>query len=192
MLDHIDHRRLLHDDPDMVERFLSGLEELALRIARRQYRLPREDAEDILMQVLRKLWEHEKAALQAWKGQGSLRAYLAAIIHRFCLMELRRRKRRAVEGSSDSLDAFEAIAGPDPLEKNELEQLCRNAASSLPERDRRLLQMRFVEELEYSAITAELCISYGAARKAVYTAVSRLRERLRELAPELFHSDVAS
>ena len=73
-----------------------------------------------------------------------------------------------------------------PLEREQLQRLYREAREALPERDRRLIQLRFVEDKDYDAITAELELSPGAARKAVHTAIARLRERLRQLAPELF------
>lgn len=192
VLDEIDHRKLLNEDRQTVDRFLVGLEALALRIARQQYRFRPDEAEDILLDVLRKLWDADKAALRAWRGEGSLRTYLTAIVHRFCLMELRRRRRRVVESTTEELDGFHARHQPPPLEQQQLRSVYRQAANELPSRDRRLIQMRFVEELDYPAITAELGISHGAARKAVHTALNRLRERMREIAPELFQPSMAS
>ncbi len=192
VLDQIDHRKLLNDDRATLDRFLEGLEALALRVARHQYRFRPDEAEDILVEVASKLWESDKAALRAWRGQGSLRTYLLTIVHRFCLMEVRRRKRRSAEQATDSLDAFQAAAEPIPLEQEQLRRVYRKATANLPSRDRRLLQMRFLEEQDYPAITSELGISHGAARKAVHTALNRLRERLREIAPEYFRSSVTS
>ena len=192
MLDSIDHRLLLQDDRDTVARFVAGLERLALRIARAHYRFRPDEAEEILLEVVRKLWDGDKAALRAWRGEGSLESWLTAIVHRFCLMELRRRKRRSAEVATDRLDEFEAEALPEPFEREELRRLYRVAATELSERDRRLLQLRFEEERDYPAITAELGLSYGAARKALHSAIRRLREKMREIAPELFRSGVRS
>ena len=188
MFEEIDHRKLLNEDVQTLARFLDELEGLVFRIAGQRYRFRRDESEDILLEVLRKLWDSDKAALRAWRGEGSLSTYLSAVVHRFCLLELRRRRRRVAEQPTEALDSFEARPEVPPLEREELLRFYREAASSLAPRDRRLLQMRFGEERDYPAIMSELAISHGAARKAVHGALRRLRERLREIAPELFVS----
>ncbi len=186
VLDRLDHRKLVEDDRETLEQFLEGLESLVLTIARGRYRFRVHEAEDILLEVLRKLWVENRAALMRWRGEGSFEAYLSAIVHRFCLMELRRRRRRVPEIGTEDLDRFHAPRGDEPLERDQFRRLYSEAARQLSERDRRLLRLRFIEEREYSEIVSEMEISTGAARKAVHSALARLRRRLQEIAPELF------
>jgi DNA-directed RNA polymerase specialized sigma24 family protein len=115
VLESIDRRKLLADDRPTVSRFVDGLEALTLRIARSQYRMASREAEDILLEVLRRLWDDDRAALRAWRGDGSLERHLRAIVHRACLMELRRRKRRPAEHGTDLLDTFPAEPAPMPV-----------------------------------------------------------------------------
>ncbi len=192
MLDSIDHRRLLDDDEVVVEHLLQGLERLTMQIARGRYRFRQDEAEDVLLDVVRKLWDDDKAALRAWRGEGSLRTYLASIVHRACLMEIRRRSRRPVEVVGDQLEQFEAGRTTDTLEHAQLVATYRRAAEQLDTRDRRLIELRFIQEHDYDAITAEMQISHGAARKAVHTALSRLRARMRDPAPEYFPVEPAT
>lgn len=46
--------------------------------------------------------------------------------------------------------------------------------------------MRFTEEQEYPAIMRTFDLSHGAARKALHTAIRRLRAQMQAIAPELF------
>ena len=186
MLDSIDHRKLLGDDRATVASFLGELKRLTLWIARRRYRFTDDGAEEILLEVVGKLWDKDKAALRAWRGDGSLSTYITSIVHRCCLMELRKRKRRDGELPVEQLDVFPAEREPAAIEAEQLRQTCARALADLPERDQGLIHMRFVEERGYDEITASLEISHGAARKAVHTAVRRLREKMQGIAPEFF------
>ena len=80
-MDDIRLDRVLDGESREVERFVGALEGLALRIARAQYRFSREEAEDVWLNVLEKLWRDDAAALRRWSGRGSLRAYLAVVIN---------------------------------------------------------------------------------------------------------------
>lgn len=186
MLDSIDHRALLADDRAAVAALVENLQRLTLWIARNRYRFSREEAEETLVEIVATLWKDDKHALRAWRGEGTLSTYLTSIVHRACLMEIRRRERRAAELPVEELDVFPAediAAGP---ERREREAIVERALSELPERDRELIRLRFTEDRGYDEITGRLDISAGAARKAVHTAVARLRDRVRRLAPELF------
>ena len=185
-MDAIDFDRLLADDPNHVDRFAIELERLALAIARRRYRLAPAEAEDVLIAVVHKLWDDEKAALRAWRREGTLRSYVASIVHRHCLLHLRRQLRLSVEIATDSLDSFEAPTPTEPWERGEMLATCRDAAARLSPRDREMLALRFAEGRDYEEIIGVTGLSYGAARKAVHSAVRRLREQVREVAPEYF------
>jgi RNA polymerase sigma factor (sigma-70 family) len=159
---------------------------LVFRIAQRQYRFSREDAEDVLAQMLEKLWENDGDALRRWRGESPLETYLAVVANRFCLMRIRARKRLR-ETQTDDADRVPAAASEDPLLGRERWEACRAALARLSERDRQIIEMRYRSDLDYDQIVSRLSfVTAGAARKALHTALERLRVELRRSAPEFF------
>lgn len=130
MLESIDHRKLLGEDRATVICFLDELQRLTMFVARRRYRFADDAAQEILLEVVAKLWDRDKAALRAWRGDGSLSTYLTAIVHRCCLMELRRRKRLGSELPVERIEHHPAPAVAKPIEAAQLERICRRATAS--------------------------------------------------------------
>lgn len=184
-LEETDIRAVLRGDSVAAERFLADLKTLVFRIARRQYRFSLEDAEDVLAQMLEKLWDDDGDALRRWRGESPLETYLAVVANRFCLMRIRARK-RSLEMEEDDTDRVPAATSEDPLIGRERWEACRAALSRLAERDRHIIEMRYQSDLDYEQIVSRLGLSAGAARKALHTALARLRVELRRSAPEFF------
>ena len=185
-MNHEELNRVLDEDAAAVRTFMHQLESTTMAVAQGRYRLDPAAAEDVWMRVVQKLWDQDKAALRAWRGDGSLTAYLNSIVHRQCLMHLRARKVRSAEVAMSELDGLAAPEPPSPLDDAERFGVCRRAATQLSARDRRMLELRFFEERVYDEITQETGLTRGAARKAVHSAVRRLRDRVRREAPEYF------
>jgi RNA polymerase sigma factor (sigma-70 family) len=166
--------------------FLAALKDLVFRIARNQYRFAPADAEDLLGQIVEKLWRNDREALRRWRNDSPLETYLAVVTNRFCLMRLRAAKRAPSTSGLETLESLPAGASSQAGAVAERWESCKSALAALPERDRSLIEMRYLSGLEYDEIVARLGISHGAARKALHTALERLRVELRRRAPDLF------
>jgi len=177
---------LLDADSAAETRFLAELKDLVFRISRRQYRLSHPDSEDVLAQILEKLWKNDREALRRWRNDSPLETYLAVVTNRFCLMRLRSAKRLPPTTGIEELESIAALAPSDTGESIERWKRCKEALAGLPDRDRRIIEMRYLSGLEYDAIMTQLGISHGAARKALHAALERLRNELRRQAPEYF------
>ena len=184
-LQETDIRAVLGGDSAAAERFLADLKTLVFRIARRQYRFSLEDSEDVLAQMLEKLWDNDGDALRRWRGDSPLETYLAVVANRFCLMRMRARK-RVPETDEHDADRLPSAPIPDPVIGRERWEACRAALERLSERDRQIIEMRYRSDLDYKQIVAQLGLTPGAARKALHTALERLRVELRGSAPEFF------
>ncbi|ANM31082.1 hypothetical protein ABI59_18125 [Acidobacteria bacterium Mor1] len=178
---------VLAGDRAAAEALIEDVERRVLAIARGQFRLSPEESEDVLLSLCEKLWRDDAAALRQWQGRGPFAAYVSVIASRACLMYLREKKRRTPEVAGLELDqiAGEQAATSD-VERNEERELLARGLERLSERDRHLIRLRFLEERDYEDLTRELGISYGAARKGVHSAVTRLRRALADLEPSWF------
>jgi RNA polymerase sigma factor (sigma-70 family) len=181
----IDLRKVLDGHGPSTERFVAELKARALAIARRQYRFSQPESEDVAAQVAMRLWQNDLEALRRFRGEAPLETYLAVVVNRECLMRLRARRRSPVD-AVDSLPAGAAVDPPeDRAEARQRWEACAAALARLGERDRSIIGLRYVEGLDYPAIVARLGISNGAARKALHTALQRLRAEILSRSPEL-------
>lgn len=185
-LEETDIQAVLAGGSPAAARFLADLKQLVFRIARRQYRFSPEDSEDVLAQLIEKLWENDGDALRRWRGDSPLPIYLAVVANRFCLMRLRTRKRSIEAHDDDEAERVPAPAAADPVLARERWAACRAALERLAERDRRIIEMRYLADLGYDEIVSGLGGTHGAARKALHTALDRLRADLRRNAPDFF------
>ena len=110
-------------------------------------------------------------------------SYIVSSVRNVCITRLRELKRQRLHfdfGPDD--EDMEAIAGPDDVQEIVFSHLLvsdmLNAFPELSERDRELIRLRHVDQLDYADIAALSGISEGAAR----TAVSRAKSRLEKLA----------
>lgn len=177
---------LLNADAAAETRFLAELKDLVFRISRRQYRFSQPDSEDLLAQILEKLWKNDREALRRWRNDSPLETYLAVVTNRFCLMRLRSAKRSPLAAEFEGVGTTAAVAPADAGDAVERWELCQAALAGLPLRDRRIIEMRYLSGLEYGDIVTRLGLTHGAARKALHTALERLRNELRRRAPEYF------
>lgn len=193
------------DDAKLVRKAAAcsdrAVEELMARHRRltdltiRRYADTPEDRSDLRQDVMVVLLERGKKALKAWRPIASFAAYMATIASRrglrFAKTAARLRSRETPALPSDERELFAEVAlqeitddAPDPLqhlEDSERRAAIASAIVGLSERDRLVIRLRFFEELDGPGLGRVLGISHGAARKAIFDAVRRLREALGEL-----------
>ncbi len=149
-----------------------------------------EECADLHNDLFLALLEDDSRRLRAFRGQNgcSIRSWIRVITIRRTIDALRKR-RKMVSLSADGDDSADRELpndAPDPLEQMvEREGQARHGRLSeltekLPDGDRLLLHLLYVEKLDASAVAATLRINKGA----VYTRKTRLIKRLRHLADE--------
>ncbi len=135
-------------------------------------------AEETVVDVFVELWRNSGR----FRGESRATTWIFGIAHFKCLAAsraARRSKRAAVvateseilEGMPDSLDAEDALAARERVSQVKV------ALASLPAGQREVVELAFVDGLEYSEIAARL----GVAEGTVKTRVSRARSMLRRL-----------
>jgi len=173
--------------------FVRRYEALVLDLARRRFGFRGEAADELLQQVVEKLWDNDCRALRSWRGGGPFSSYLTVIVCHACLRQRGREHQQQRGRVQDGL-ALEQVAAPGPLAserlaRREKRETLRAALKTLSPRDRLLLVLRFGDERTPKEISTALGLRPGTARKALHDALRRLKGRARALNPELFSSE---
>jgi RNA polymerase sigma-70 factor, ECF subfamily len=186
-LTHVDRellKRCLHHEPgswnDFVDRFLGLVYHVVQHSADlRSFTLKPEDTEDIAAQVLLHVVDNDYAVLRQFRGNSSLATYLTVIARRTCVNELARRaasKERAIKGSNNL--PFEEPESPESAPGKGLETLeeVTRLLSKLPEKDRSVVKLYFLEGRSYEEISKELTIPMNS----IGPILSRARRKMQE------------
>ncbi len=133
----------------------------------------REEAEDVVQDVLVKAWKTR------WRVRDPEKfpAWLATIArHRAHDIF---RKRRTVSLLSTTIDeGIEPSSAPE-ANGSELDQQLHSALAALPELHRAALTLRYFEEMDYRSIENILGLSNGALRGILGRALAAMRKQLR-------------
>lgn len=132
----------------------------------------------------------QEAFLVAWREIGSVRDPLAfpgwfrRVVHSQCVRLTRRGRVRTVPlEAAASLPALED--GPSLLaEQREFREQIHAAVRELPERERVVTALYYINQHSQGEIAAFLEVPLTTVRKRLYTARRRLRERLESVTPE--------
>ena len=172
------------DDRALIEAYLLG-EAAALRIvdrwidaALRSRHFPSDTLEDLRQDVRMRLVKSLRA--DSFRGSSSLKTYLQKIARHAGADFLHRRHGAAAlppggEGSEVSVAEKGAIA----------EELVQRVLASLPESDRRLMKLLFLERCSYPEAARRLGKSVGAVKVQVHRCRRRIRLRHGDLAAEM-------
>jgi RNA polymerase sigma-70 factor (ECF subfamily) len=130
------------------------------------YRLPdRQTAEDMTQEVFLHFLN------SGYQEQGKEIRYLYTIARNLCIDESRKRKWQEIPSEYERSD--EGVSSDELLEKLHI----KKALMQLPEDDRELLVLRYVNEEPVSLICKELHIS----RFALYRRLTRIKRNLKDL-----------
>jgi len=161
---------------DSFEEFLKGVEPRLKRLLA-IYRIPTEDAEDVLQQAL-------LALLYQWERVRDPESWLFGTLRRHCLMYWRTHRRRIYSAVDSTL--LEWLSAPAAPSQERLDLLCdlENLIDRLPPRCRRLLRLRF--RLGYEPLEVAHQLGYQAS------SIGKVTTRcLAALARELLTSELA-
>jgi len=161
---------------DPFEDFLRAVEPRLKRLLA-TYRIPSEDAEDVLQQSL-------LALLYQWERVRDPESWLFGTLKRHCLMYWRTHRRRIYSAVDTTL--LEWLSQPAAPSRERLDLLCdlENLIDRLPSRCRRVLRLRF--RLGYEPLEVARRLGYRAS------SIGKITTRcLAALSRELLTSELA-
>ncbi len=132
-----------------------------------------DDGADVAQQA----WLQAYAAYPALTSTANLRGWLLTITHRCALDAHRRRARQPVPTHDDVLVAVSSLDprgthdGPQPADTG-----LWSRVAALPERQRSVVALRFVADLDHAGIAAALTISPAMSRRLLSDALATLRK----------------
>jgi RNA polymerase sigma-70 factor (ECF subfamily) len=179
-------------DAELMERILrrdsGALETLYDRYARPVYSLVLRisqqpaSAEEIVQDVFLQLW---KRADRFQISRGPLEPWLFTMARNRALdfLRLKREKQRRREDSVEDDLPIAAIERPDPegdIDLSRRAEKVRALLTSLPDAQRRAIELAFFEGLSHSEIAASMGEALGTVKSWIRSGLLRLRESLEE------------
>lgn len=153
---------------ELFEIFFKRLHHFAQRMV-----FDAEVAHDLVQAVFISLYENSKKLTV----DTNLPGWLFISVRNSCLKYLRDRKvedRRNVLYAEAMLEA-EAM---EYIDDEELLQKIYSVIENLPDKCRRIAEMRLIREMKFSEIASELSISENTAKVQVHRAISKIKEQL--------------
>ena len=136
-----------------------------------------DQAGDVLQQVLMRLY----LSMPMLSTEASLRPWLYRVARNLCVDTLRKRRRMQLffeldlDDEMENLSPYEAVVDPHPLpeeiaEQHELQHILQQAIALLPPNFRSVVELRYLQQLEYSEIGRRLSIPETTAKTRCHRA----------------------
>jgi RNA polymerase sigma-70 factor (ECF subfamily) len=178
--------RCLDGDSTAWEEFLERYRPLLERAVRFTflrcvYRIPHADVENVVQELLARLYEKNGRRLRTYQGRCPLAAWLKSLAVRMALNTIRDEKLRGRFGGGELEDlglqaAPEAAEQTRPEEREEIRRLDA-VLDSLGPLQKTVLKMFYYDGLSYRQISASL----GIPVQTLGSIITRARTRLKEL-----------
>jgi RNA polymerase sigma-70 factor (ECF subfamily) len=127
-------------------------------------------AEDVLQEIFLQLWRKPAAFVQ---GRGSLGAWLVVVTRNRAIDLLRRRK---LTDSVDDVVLASPINVADEAERNAMMEKVRSVLSSLPQEQRKSLELAYFEGLSHAEIASRTGDPLGTVKTRIRLALISLRK----------------
>ncbi len=169
-------RRCLHREMgawnQFVEQYLGLIFHVINHTAHlRSYPIKPDEAEDIAAAIMLQIVDNDFAVLRQFRGKSSLSSYLTVIARRTCVHELARRAGiKEVPTSADPENVH-----PKSTPAVETREAMSNSLKRLPERDRQVVRMYYLEGLTYEEISQELDVPVNS----IGSILTRARRKLK-------------
>lgn len=131
------------------------------------------DAEDLAQEAFVRLWR----ALPLYDGRASLSTWLYVIARNACLSELRKRVIRQTAALDDVAEPAAPAAG---AAVPELRLDCETLVDALPETQRQVVRLFYLEERSYEQVAEMLGMPLNTVRSHLHRARKRLAEQMGE------------
>ncbi len=143
----------------------------------------RHTAEDCLQEVFYRIWR----SAEDYRIEGKVSSYVFRIAHNYWINEGKKKKPSpfsSVRGAADDDTPESRVEGSEPLPdeelmRRELQKQVRQALEALPEHERDVVLLSELEGFKYEEISRILGIPEGTVKSRMFSAVRRLRERLK-------------
>jgi RNA polymerase sigma-70 factor (ECF subfamily) len=122
-------------------------------------------------------------------AKGTAENWLTGIAHNNLAAEFRKRAIRETSGSdlAGYIEAIDRDLMPDEvLERKETALIVRDGMDRLDEKERTVLQAKYVDDLSARAIGKKLSLTEKAVHSLLYRARTSLRDKLKSLAPSYY------
>lgn len=190
----VDERRLIEE---LLRRSPGAWNELVTRYQRLVYaqvmrampsrRSDRDSGlvEDIVAEVFMGLLKNEMSTLRSFRGQCKISTWLSVIARRVCWRYVARLPRESAIGSlSDSNVQIELGVSIEDNSLNELiggenQDLLREQLNRLKPADRQVLELFYLQQLDYRTISEQMGISINAVGPKLSRAHARLKQLMR-------------
>ncbi|MFO1122330.1 MAG: sigma-70 family RNA polymerase sigma factor [Hyphomicrobiales bacterium] len=136
-------------------------------------------AEDLVQEAMIAVWT--KAGLYE-PGKGSVTTWIFTIARNLRIDRIRREAPMPLVELGDYDEASDEPAGDDVLARKQEDQLVSRALDGIPDEQRQILRLSFVEDMAQSEIAARLNIPLGTVKSRMRLAYGHLR-RLLETKP---------
>ncbi len=134
-----------------------------------------EDANDILQNVLVKLWHN----LLSFKGNAQLYTWLYRIATNETLTWLEKeKKRKSIPLDSEEGFLQDTLIAQEGYDSKKIEWQLQRAIQSLPEKQRLVFSLRYYDEMPYEQMADVLKTSAGALKASYHHAVKKIETYL--------------
>jgi RNA polymerase sigma-70 factor (ECF subfamily) len=161
----------------LYDRYARPIYSLVLRISQQPA-----SAEEIVQDVFLQLWRNAKR-YQAQRGPLEPWLFTVARNRALDFLRLKREKQRRREDSADFDLPPSSVVRPDPegaMDQSRRAEKVRALMNSLPETQRRAIELAFFEGMTHSEISAAIGEPLGTVKSWIRGGLLRLRESLEE------------
>jgi RNA polymerase sigma-70 factor, ECF subfamily len=151
------------------ERLLAAYRGRVYRLALGFVREPA-DAEDLAQEAFVRLWR----ALPLYDGRASFSTWLYVIARNACLNEVRRRGLRPTTALDEDTEAAGGVRAAPVDERLD----CETLVEALPEPQRRIVRLFYLEERSYEQVAAMLDMPINTVRSHLHRARKRLAAQM--------------
>ena len=142
--------------------------------------LNHDDADDVLQNTLIKIWN----GIDTFRAESSIFTWLYRIATNESITFLNQRKRRMMPGLNDVNEyLLENLEGDTYFDGDEWQLLLQKAIATLPDKQRLVFNMKYLEEIKYEDMSAILETSVGALKASYHHAVKKVEEYVKTHEP---------
>ncbi|MDF1525764.1 MAG: RNA polymerase sigma factor [bacterium] len=185
-------QRVLSGDSDAGNEFVDRCEKLIYSVLVRQCGIPTDHQEDAYQYVFVKLFEDDCRRLRLWRGESALSSFLFVVVRNLG-RDYREKEFRKDKWEMPDEDCPENGASdgtyPTPEDEtiiNRMGKVVRDLVESLEDICRKIIDLRFMEDLSYKEIALKAGITVSNVGVRLHRCLDSLALLMRREFPDLF------